>query len=707
MNDEFRQLVIDALRRGEDLPSDWARDLFPAAHREAKLTYYDKERVEEIIGDTMAVPLQPVTTFGGNGKNGSDTWKNMLIFGDNLQVMKMLAEDKKAGRLRNADGTPGIRLVYIDPPFASQQEFRGNKDQKAYQDKVLGTKFIEFVRKRLALIQELLSSDGSLFVHVDYRKVHYIKVLLDELFGEQNFRNEIILPGRASKNLQQQFDQISRLNVRHDTLLWYSASSEAKFAPLWVEKHNAGNPEGHWHHFWSTADRPTMRYELFGVTPKTGQWTWEEKRANRAAENYKRYELEGGGRTLVEYWRDTGASLEFIRRSPDDGKPQYWRSPAETRLADTVWSGVPIYGSTTGYPTEKNEAFLKHVIELASREGDIVLDAFAGSGTTLAVAEKMGRRWIGIDSGKLATYTIQKRMLSLRKSIGNSKGPRVKPKPFVLYNAGLYDFTTLRKLPWKDWRFFALGLFGCKDAPHKIGGLQLDGKLKGASVLVFNHLENLGKDIDEETVLSIHAIVGDKIGRKFFIIAPRGVFSFQQDYLEFDGIRYYGLRIPYSVISELHSREFTALQQPNDERAINALVESVGFHFIQAPVVDWEASVKKRKGQLFEEACLKIKKFKSSARVRSEDVYGGLEAFSTLMVDYNYDGEVFDLDAVFFAHQLEDQKWEALFPADIVGENVMAVFIDIHGNESRIVIPREKFGLPAMKADVIETASVA
>ncbi len=707
MDDQFRQLVIDTLKRGEELPSEWDHELFPHTNREAKLTYYDKERVEDIIGDTMAVPLQPVTTFGSNGKSGSSLWHNMLVFGDNLQVMKTLIADKRAGKLRNADGTVGVKLIYIDPPFASQQEFRGNKDQKAYQDKVLGTKFIEFVRKRLALIQELLSSNGSLFIHIDYRKVHYLKVLLDELFGEQNFRNEIILPGRASKNLQQQFDQISRLNVRHDTLLWYSASSETKFEPLWVEKHNAGNPEGHWHHFWSTADRPTMRYELFGITPKTGQWTWEENRTQRAIENYKRYELEGGGRTLAEYWRDTGASLEFVRRNLDDGKPQYWRAPAETRLADTVWSGTPIYSSATGYPTEKNEAFLKHIIELASKEGDVVLDAFAGSGTTLAVAEKMGRRWIGIDSGKLSVYTIQKRMLSLRKSIGNSKGPRIKPKPFVLYNAGLYDFSTLRKLPWEDWRFFALGLFGCKDEPHKIGGLSVDGKLKGAAVLVFNHLENPGKDIDEETILSIHAIVGKKIGRRFFIIAPRGVFRFQQDYLEFDGIRYYALRIPYSVISELHSREFTALQQPNDEKAINALVESVGFHFIQAPVVSWGVTIKKRKDQLFEEACLTIKRFKSSARLSNDDAQGGLEAFSMLMVDYNYDGEVFDLDAAFFAHQIEAQKWEALFPADSVGEKIMAVFVDIHGNESRIVIPREKFGLPQIKVEADEGVGVA
>ncbi len=688
MNDEFRQMVIEALRRGEELPAEWARELFPPEKREYELVYYGKEREEDILADTLAVPFQPVRTFG---KNGED-WHNLLVFGDNLQAMKTLLKMKEQGQLVNADGTPGVRLIYIDPPFATKQEFRGTQDQKAYQDKVAGAGFVEFVRKRFVLIRELLSSQGSLFVHTDYRKAHYLKVVLDEVFGEQNFRNEIMLPGRASKNLQQQFDQISRLNVRHDVLFWYSAGAETRFSTLWVEKHNTGNPEGHWHHFWSTADRATMRYELFGHKPTTGQWVWEENRAKRAVENYKRYERENGGRTLAEYWRDTGCSLEFIRKGPDDGKPQYWRAPAETRIADTVWAGIPVYSNNNGYPTEKNEALLSQIMELASSEGDTVLDCFAGSGTTLAVAEKLGRRWIGIDCGKLAIYTIQKRLLNLKSEIGN-KGKPLKPKPFTLYNAGLYDFSSLRQLPREDWRFFALQLFGCKDEPHTLGGLKLDGKLKGHSVLVFNHHANPGQRIDEDTVRDIHAAVGKKIGRKFFIIAPRGAFDFQQDYLDLDGLRYYALRIPYSIINELHSRAFTALKQPSDETAVNDTVDAVGFDFIQPPQVDWTVSVRKRKGQLLDEACLKIKKFASRARIRGEDKRGGLDTFSMLMLDYDYDGEVFDIDVVFYAHQLQGDDWQAWFPVEGLGQNVMVVFMDTYGNEAQEIIPRDKLDL--------------
>jgi adenine specific DNA methylase Mod len=149
------------------------------------------------------VPLQKVRTFGRNGYE----WHNHLIFGDNLQVMKSLLVEKKAGRLRNADGSDGVRLVYIDPPFATKRDFSGSQEQKAYQDKIGGARFIEFIRQRLVLIRELLASDGSLFFHTDQRKGHYLKIVLDEVFGEHNFRNEIILPGRASKNIQQQFSE--------------------------------------------------------------------------------------------------------------------------------------------------------------------------------------------------------------------------------------------------------------------------------------------------------------------------------------------------------------------------------------------------------------------------------------------------------------------------------------------------------------------
>jgi len=215
MNDELRQRVILALQRGEDLPADWARELFPPEKREYELAYYGKERVEDIIAGTMAVPLQAERTFG---KNGVD-WHNMLIFGDNLQVMKTLLEQKKAGKLCNADGTPGVRLIYIDPPFATKQDFKGAQEQAAYQDKIMGAQFLEFLRKRLVLIRELLSDDGYVFVHLDQKKSHYAKVLMDEIFGEQNFLNHVIWSYRRWPSRSRNFQ------LMHDDILMYAAKA--------------------------------------------------------------------------------------------------------------------------------------------------------------------------------------------------------------------------------------------------------------------------------------------------------------------------------------------------------------------------------------------------------------------------------------------------------------------------------------------------
>ncbi len=651
MNEEFRHLVIETLRRSEDLPAEWSRELFPPEKREYELVYHGKEREEDILADTMAVPLQPVRTFG---KNGED-WHNMLIFGDNLQAMKTLLKMKEQGQLVNADGTPGVRLIYIDPPFATKQEFRGSQDQKAYQDKIFGAKFLEFLRKRLIFLRELLSDNGTIYVHLDWRKGHYVKIIMDEVFGEHNFINEIVWCYKEREMAKTQW------NRKHELIFMYGKSSERIFN-------------------WRSVAEKYSNYTL------TKKFKYTDENGRRYRLRYK----DGRNDPPVE-------SEDTYRQYEDAGG-----------VPPRDWWEIPIINQAShertvsnSYPTQKPEALLERVIKASSSSGDIILDAFAGSGTNCAVAEKLGRRWIGIDCGKLAIYTIQKRMLNLKKEIGN-KGKQLQPKPFTLYNAGLYDFSTLRQLPWEDWRFFALQLFECKDEPHTIGGLQLDGKRRGASVLVFNHLEHPGQRIDEETVYSIHLAVGKKVGRKFCIIAPRAVFDFQQDYIDYDGVRYYALRIPYSFINELHHREFTALEQPKDETAVNSVLDVVGFDFIRPPHVIKSVGIAKRQDQLLEEAYLKVQTFESRAYIRGKDTRSGLETFSMLMLDLDYTGDVFNPDVFFLAQQLETANWEVWFSKEDLGEQAMAVFIDIYGNEAREIILREQFGLVSTKTDSAE-----
>jgi len=689
LSEDYRRRIIELLEQGQDLPPDYKHLLFPPERQEYELVYAGKEREEDILAETLAVPLQPVKTFG-NGGNG---WHNLLIFGDNLQAMKTLLQWKAEGRLVNPDGLRGVKLVYIDPPFATKEEFRAASEERAYRDKVMGARFIEFIRKRLVFLREILSEEGSILVHIDYRKGHYVKVIMDEVFGEQNFRNEIVVK-RGAKNVQAQFESIESLASGHDVLLFYSRKPTTRFQKLTISLPEV--QQGSWNNHWRGTDRPTMRYELFGITPERGQWRWSKERTLQAVENYKEYlEQYADIMSLDEYYLQilatTGRSLDFVRLS-STGVPEHYVPPRDYRILTDTWLDIPAY-ERNGYPTQKSEHLLERIIAGLSNEGDIVLDAFAGSGTTLAVAEKLGRRWIGIDCGKLAIYTIQKRMLTLREGIGN-QGKPLRPKPFTLYNAGLYDFAQLKRLPWEKWRRFGLLLFQCRDEPHTVGGVQLDGYRGADDVLVFNHLQHGGVVLDYGFIDDLHAQIGGRVGARFFIIAPAASVTFLEDYIDRGRTRYYILRIPYSIINELHSRDFEAITQPVDESQVNATVEAVGFDFIRLPEVECDYLLRPRPGEMINEAVIRIKTFKSRAMVKGATQKGNLETLSMVMVDYDYDGEVFALDAVFYAADIEKNGWEVRLPLESLCKQVMVIYMDIYGNEYREVKTPADFSSP-------------
>jgi site-specific DNA-methyltransferase (adenine-specific)/adenine-specific DNA-methyltransferase len=698
LTEEQRQHILALLENGLDLPAEYKPLLFPPERQEYELVYAGKEREEDILAETMAVPLQPIRSFGVNGVE----WHNHLIFGDNLQAMKTLLRMKERGELVNSDGMPGVRLVYIDPPFATKQEFQGGQEERAYQDKVVGAQFLEFLRKRLVLIHELLSEDGFLLIHLDYRYVSHIRVLLDEIFGRGNFRNEIIVR-RSTKSVQSQFEQINALAVANYTLLLYSKSGTTRVRKLSSPLNSTA--KGKWDTYWRSPDRPTMRYEIFGITPDKGQWRWMKERGYRAKANYEKFLQEGHSDEeiddyFVSHYEGTGQKLDFVRLGPS-GSVQYYVPPRVVKISNNVWMDMPSSSISTGYPTEKSELLLHRIISWLSDGGDLVLDAFAGSGTTLAVAEKLRRRWIGIDCGKLAIYTIQKRLLNLKSEIGN-KGKALKPKPFTLYNAGLYEFARLRDLPWESWRTYALSLFQCQDEPHKVAGIELDGTRGGDDVLVFNHRLGGGAVLDYGFIEELHTQLRSRASTRFFIIAPAASVAFLEDYIEKGRSRYYILRIPYSIINELHTRDFSALVQPVDETEVNATVEAVGFDFIRQPKVACEYSIVQPKGELFKKAVVKINTFISQALAKGASLKGNLETLSMVLVDYDYPHNparkgketppAFEVDAVFYASDIQAASWEVCMPVESLGKCVMLVYVDIYGNEYTEVKTKEDFG---------------
>ena len=681
MKEEERKRIIEILESGEMLSSEWSSVVFPNQKRECELVYDGKTREEDILAETMAVPLQQTRRFGNNG-NG---WHNKLVFGDNLQVMRSLLEDKKSGKLCNADGTPGIRLVYIDPPFSTRKEMQGIGGAQAYRDKLAAGEFLEFLRKRLIFIRELLSDDGSIYIHMDWRMNSYVRVLMDEVFGKENFVNHISWKRYAPHSLSKSgFDSIT------DTIFIYAKNlQQITFNPQFsricdVEQkfpHTEKETGRRYQHVaLEQSSNESSRGESRTIEGKTVVssvgWRWtQETFNNRLKINPHLIHWTGKGRPRYKIYAD-----------------EYQGSP----LGDN-WTDINYLSSgdnqSLDYPTQKPEALLERILKTSSDNSDIVADFFLGSGTTVAVAEKLERRWIGCDCGKLAIYTTQKRMLNLRKEIGN-KGPVLQPKPFALFNAGLYELEKLGEEPRENWRRFVLQLFQCREEIHEIGGIRMDGKLRGKSVLVYKPQNVKNELITEETIQELHSNIGRMVGRHMFLIAPAMSFGFFQDYVDCGDVRYYVLRIPYSIINELHRRDFTALRQPENEMSVNETVEVVGFDFNRRPKLKYSVGVKKLEVDSFESAFIKIETFKSEARIpQAKRIDGNRETLSMLMMDYDYDSAkgIFEFDEVFYADALSKDGWTVFFSYENLGENIMAIFIDVYGNEARELISVKSF----------------
>jgi site-specific DNA-methyltransferase (adenine-specific)/adenine-specific DNA-methyltransferase len=360
VTDEQIKFISQRLKEGKPLPEEFKWLLFEGK-QEAELGYFGKERDIDVITETMAVPLQRVKAFG---KIKEDEWHNMLIFGDNLQVLKELMLWKEAGKLKNPDGSLGVKLVYIDPPFGTG-EIYGTGDVGAYSAKMVGAKFLEWLRKRLILLKEILSDDGSIYVRIDYHFGHYVKVLMDEIFGRENFKNEIVINrSKYTKTAPRRF------LTKTDSLFFYTKSENYQYHNIRIE---LPKEEQVW--------RPFLHLPGESKTKKF-----------RIVEGKKFYPPKGRHWAFSQENLDIAYKKGLARINPETGKPEI--KTIDRELTNN-WTDIPGYTARPGgYPTENSEVLLERVIIASSNPGDIVLDAFAGSGTAGAVAEKLGRRWI-------------------------------------------------------------------------------------------------------------------------------------------------------------------------------------------------------------------------------------------------------------------------------------------------------------------------
>ncbi len=607
----------------------------------------------------------------------------MLVFGDNLQVLRQLLNLKELGQLRNADGADGVRVCYIDPPFASQQEFAGSRNEKAYMDNVAGAEFVEHLRRRLVLIRELLADDGSLFVHLDTRKVHYIKVVLDEIFGEGNFRNEIIWKRTSAHSGAKRFAPV------HDVLLFYTKSSQYKWKQSYLPL-----PQETIDQWYNNVEEGTgLRFNradltASGVRKGSSGASWRGINPTAKGRHWAIPSFVGNlvrGLDAIDALEalDAAGRLFWPRRS--DGMPMLKRyldeAPGIPEL-DVITDVRPlnnVNAERVGYPTQKPVDLVQRVIAATSDGGDIILDAFVGSGTTAVAAQTMDepRRWIGVDSGKFAIYVSQARLLKLA-------GKKAPDQPFTLYNAGLYDYRALRELPRAQYVDFVLQLFQCRKVEHNIGGVSFHGYIGDDPVLIYDFKKHPDGRIGEEFVEDLASVCRGRLGHRCFIIAPSTTVQPYEDYLTVGDTRFFFLRIPYSIIAELHKKAFSDLRQPTSEARTNALIDSVGFDFIQPPRVECLYTATDDALEV------EVVGFESEAFAAAPSEQN-IADLAMVLVDYSYDNEVFNLGAVHFAEDLARDAWRFRIPRREAGERVMVIYVDLYGNEHREIRATESF----------------
>lgn len=383
---------------------------------------------------------------------------NRLVYGDNLLTMQaLLAGDPQTG-LPSLRGK--VDLIYIDPPFDSKADYRtpitlpnANLEQKptvieqfAYADTwEEGTiSYLKMIYPRLMLMKELLSKKGSIYVHIDWHIGAYVKIILDDIFEKDNFRNEIIWKRGTVKGAKAVGNQYAR---NHDMILYYSRSNDYVY---------------HTQYLPYTEEYIKQRYtkdDNDGRGPYTDQAI-----GTRSEESLK--ELEKDNRIFVT--------------SNGKRRVKYYLSEAKGIALDDSWNDISEVNSmakeNVGYATQKPEPLLERIIKASSNEGNLVCDFFGGSGTTAAVAERLGRRWITCDIGKPAALVMRKRFIDQDV------------KPFLYQSIGDYQkeaFHNNKKLRRVgDLSQVVLGLFGALPfTPEQVSDRNF-GYIKGTRTLV-------------------------------------------------------------------------------------------------------------------------------------------------------------------------------------------------------------------------------
>jgi len=321
-----------------------------------------------------------------------------------------------------------VQTIYIDPPFNLD-----SSDQFLYRTNYKDANWATLLENRLRIAKEWLNEKGSIFVRCDYNGNWIVRCLMDEIFGKENFRNEIVV-GRTKTALYIGTPKkLSKsLGPSYDNLYWYSKTPDISFSKI-SEGVIEIKRDAYWKDLKSFYDRPNYRYELFGIIPEQGcSWVWKKDEVIEAIENYKNFlkiyetklekinEIAESIKSKIgdsvaksfkevmenslieEFWNKKGRKLRFVKQG--NNTFYYWIEPIQ-KVSITDWTSIEGYARNWSFLTENSEILLKRVIESTSNENDLVMDFFLGSGTTIAVTHKLGRKWIGVEMGE-HFYTV-------------------------------------------------------------------------------------------------------------------------------------------------------------------------------------------------------------------------------------------------------------------------------------------------------------
>jgi len=404
---------------------------------------------------------------------------NQLILGDNLEIMKRMEDES-------------IDLIYLDPPFFSNRNYEviwGDKGEiRSFEDRWSGgiDHYIAWLKERVEEMHRLLKPTGSIYLHCDWHADSYIRVyILDKIFGDTNFLNHITWK-RTNNPKGSQFKD-KKFGVYSDSIFFYSKNKKKYFfdldrirVPLLdneiVEKYPLEDEKGKYLKYpilrsASKGERPNLCYEYNNFTPV--KWGWVVN-INKLKEIDKRGDLG---------WRKNGQPYRKYRWFEDRGKP-----------LGNVWDDIQRIQSNSkegiGYPTQKPEALLERIIKVSSNEGDIVLDPFVGGGTTSAVADKLNRKWIGIDQSVQAIKVSELRL---------NKQQNLFSDPFSL-TLHKYDYDTLRYKDAFEFEKFIVEQFGGKPNIKQKGDLGIDGKSQDGTPIQVKRSDNIGRNVIDNFV---------------------------------------------------------------------------------------------------------------------------------------------------------------------------------------------------------------